>query len=304
MSEIWRPTLKQGAGLFLLAVAGLWCASLAISAVGNAAVQPEFWGTMLYYLLFLLLPLAALAGGDEARLLSLRLDPPEPPRTLRMLWLAFLCLLLVEYLGELWYALLMALGLTPHGNLSGISGMPAWMQAVSTCLLAPLCEELLFRGAMLSAWQRRGNGRALLLTSVLFALMHGSLSLLPAVLALGAILGYVALRTHSVWNSAILHMGYNGLTLILVTLSERLLPEAEMEEAALAEAVSIPGALVSLCLVAALIALNLRRLPLSKAAAPAPARERLTAGPLLALLLGASLMAVLMVFDAAQMAAP
>ena len=46
---------------------------------------------------------------------------------------------------------------------------------LSACIIAPIMEELLFRGLILQTLKRYGNVFAILVTSLLFALLHGNL---------------------------------------------------------------------------------------------------------------------------------
>lgn len=83
-------------------------------------------------------------------------------------------------------------------------------------VIAPLSEELVFRGLVLHGLiPRLGTLGALLMSSLLFALFH----LHPAVIVYGTIaglvLGAIALRTGSVVTSVALHAGVNAVPLLL-----------------------------------------------------------------------------------------
>jgi membrane protease YdiL (CAAX protease family) len=95
---------------------------------------------------------------------------------------------------------------------------------VVACIVAlvPLTEELLFRGFLLFGFARRyGRGFGLLLSSALFGVVH--LGAVPAVYAsvAGLLLGWLALRTRSVWPGVALHAAFNAVPVLL---PERLLP--------------------------------------------------------------------------------
>jgi uncharacterized protein len=83
-------------------------------------------------------------------------------------------------------------------------------------LVAPVTEELLFRGWLLQDLKDQyGESRALLWSSALFGFAHLEA---PAVLyaALGGlVLGAVALRTKSTLASVAMHAGVNALPLLL-----------------------------------------------------------------------------------------
>ena len=82
--------------------------------------------------------------------------------------------------------------------------------------VAPFIEELLFRGVLLSAWQRRlGAAPAVLASALMFALVHlPDLKFLwyglPNLALLGITFGWLRLRSHSLWPAVIAH-GMNNL---------------------------------------------------------------------------------------------
>jgi hypothetical protein len=80
----------------------------------------------------------------------------------------------------------------------------------SLCVLAPLCEELLFRVVIQGALSRAvPMGFAVLGTGALFAVYHGSLERVPEVLVLGLFLGVLYRRTGSYWQCVLLHFVLN-----------------------------------------------------------------------------------------------
>ena len=73
------------------------------------------------------------------------------------------------------------------------------------CLLAPLVEEGVFRGAVQRRAQPLGRGQAILLQAVLFALQHGSVAAMAYALVCSLVLGTIRSRTGSVWPGMLLH---------------------------------------------------------------------------------------------------
>ena len=86
--------------------------------------------------------------------------------------------------------------------------------------LVPIVEELTFRGLGFSLLASRFGPRiALAGTTLLFALGHGFLIALPLFLIAGLALGWLRMRTGSVYPGMLMHGAFNGcMTLLAVTL--------------------------------------------------------------------------------------
>lgn len=89
---------------------------------------------------------------------------------------------------------------------------------VAMAALAPLCEEMAFRGLLLSSLRPvLGPAAAVILPGLLFGAMHGSV--LPRWIALalvGCCFGAMVVRTGSLWVSIAAHAMNNAFTLALV----------------------------------------------------------------------------------------
>ena len=81
------------------------------------------------------------------------------------------------------------------------------------CLLAPIVEEGVFRGAVQRCAQPLGRGQAILLQAVLFALQHGSAAAMAYALVCGLGLGWLTDRTGRLWPGMLLH-GVNNLLVL------------------------------------------------------------------------------------------
>jgi membrane protease YdiL (CAAX protease family) len=113
------------------------------------------------------------------------------------------------------------------------------IMAGSLALLAPVTEELMFRGMLMSTLiSRRGVRVGLLLTSVVFALFHlpgstGNLLrvaaiLMPILVIVGWLLGAITVRLRGrLGPSIFVHAGYN-----LVALASLLIPEEMLDRLA------------------------------------------------------------------------
>ncbi|MDR2486678.1 MAG: CPBP family intramembrane metalloprotease, partial [Clostridiales Family XIII bacterium] len=85
-------------------------------------------------------------------------------------------------------------------------------------VIGPICEELIFRSAVMGRLVRHGENFAIVVSSVLFGLYHIILFQALYAIPLGMILGYVALR-HSLRAAIGLHILNNGIQALGMVLS-------------------------------------------------------------------------------------
>jgi len=93
---------------------------------------------------------------------------------------------------------------------------PFWFFVVAA-IIAPIVEELFFRGFLFQGFrQKYGWQPALLLSSAIFGAAHlDPVSLIPTFI-LGCVLAYVYHRSNSIWPGMIFHAVINSLSLIVV----------------------------------------------------------------------------------------
>lgn len=95
------------------------------------------------------------------------------------------------------------------------------LMAISTVLIAPIVEEIIFRGLILSRLNRVIPGwLAALLSALLFGVCHGQIVWMAYAFVLGVIFGFFALRAKSVWPSLCSHILFNGIGQIAVYVPE------------------------------------------------------------------------------------
>lgn len=92
-------------------------------------------------------------------------------------------------------------------------GVVLWVFAAATVLLAPVCEEIAFRGLLYGALEKRGMGDVpiVFVSAALFAAYHVEPTRFPLLFALGLALGEVRRRTGSTGAAIMTHVGINFL---------------------------------------------------------------------------------------------
>lgn len=239
-----RPSLAQGAALYLWAVASLIGFSFVSLDLGALLVRlfPGMDGQTLslvasaiYYLPFVLLPAALVtrvSGSPEAA----RLGGMRPLAMLGVVGLALAGLFLVQYISVLWLMLLEGLRIPYASSALALpeTTRETMLMVLTIGVLPGVCEEFLFRGAMLGAFERLGTKRAIWLTAILFTLWHGSLAGMPAELFTGLMLGYVAFAFDSVYAAIAYHTVHNA-ALVLINVYAAGAEVSAAEEALLAQ---------------------------------------------------------------------
>ncbi|BBO33485.1 ABC transporter permease subunit/CPBP intramembrane protease [Lacipirellula parvula] len=105
-----------------------------------------------------------------------------------------------------------------EGALNSVPDMwivPGWLIALALMALLPaVCEELAFRGFVLSGFRHVGHKWwAIVLSAVAFGFVHTFLHQKISATMMGVIIGYVAVQTESIWPCILLHTVHNSLQL-------------------------------------------------------------------------------------------
>jgi uncharacterized protein len=80
--------------------------------------------------------------------------------------------------------------------------------------VGPAVEELTYRGLGLSLLMPYGAAAAILVTGVLFGAVHGLLVVLFPLTVFGIVVGWLRVRTQSIYPPMLLHATFNGTALI------------------------------------------------------------------------------------------
>lgn len=111
------------------------------------------------------------------------------------------------------------------GILENVSGSTeSFSMFLYASFLAPISEELIFRGYILRSLRPYGKRFAILGSAVLFGLFHGNLLQTPYTLLIGLLLGYVTVEYSILWAIGI-HMFNNLVVADLLSRLTAALPE-------------------------------------------------------------------------------
>lgn len=207
--------LLAGAGLVLLNVLSPYLVKLLeFMGVSMSGIELICALDALYYIPCVLLPV--IIFGVKHGGAGLRLEPASISQTLLCLAAAYLCVMLANCLAAIWTLLLEAAGLTLYSAEIPMANTTELLLAVFAVAVLPgICEELLFRGVVLSAYEAGGTRRALMISTALFAVLHGSVQGLPVQLAIGLVLGLAVCFTGSLYTGMMIHTAYNAFILLI-----------------------------------------------------------------------------------------
>ena len=91
-----------------------------------------------------------------------------------------------------------------------------WMIFFGSVVIAPLGEELMFRKLFIDRARRYGDGMAIVLSALLFALFHGNFFQFFYAFFVGAVMAYLYTLTGKFIYPAFMHMGLNFVGMMLM----------------------------------------------------------------------------------------
>lgn len=214
----------------LLTANCFYWAEAVIFAIMQAGLTPLFWlltgvfaidaggyvsaMQILMYIGAMLLPVVVYMLSRPSTLDSFRLNPVSIGRGVTSVCAAGFGFLAANCLTVVWMLFLEAIGGNPTAASDVYSGN-LMLDMLLIAILPGVCEELLFRGLIMGAYERWGTWRAIWISALMFTGLHGSVAGIPAQLTLGLALGYVTASTGSVYAAMMLHTAYNAITLLV-----------------------------------------------------------------------------------------
>ena len=88
------------------------------------------------------------------------------------------------------------------------------LSLISTVAVPALVEEFACRGLMMGLLKKYGEGFAILVSSLLFGLMHGNFQQIPFAFLVGLVLGFITIKSGTIWVAVAVH-GFNNLISVL-----------------------------------------------------------------------------------------
>ena len=93
---------------------------------------------------------------------------------------------------------------------------PEFILGLIVISLSPaICEEILFRGMIMSSYDKLGKKKAIIISSILFGIYHFNLQNLLGPIFLGIVFGLIVYKTDSIYSSMIGHGFNNAIALAI-----------------------------------------------------------------------------------------
>ena len=101
---------------------------------------------------------------------------------------------------------------------STITEYPIWLlllNLVLTAVLPAICEETVHRGMIFNTKMGKNYKWSILITSLLFGLLHMNIDQFFYAFIIGLFLGYITMNTRSIYPAMIIHFSNNALSVLL-----------------------------------------------------------------------------------------
>jgi CAAX protease family protein len=200
-------------------------AALAYASRASGGKPPENalyqWGTAIsaaiLYAIVLGLVLLIAKGAPAKELLALR-QPRSWPKALGLAFAVLIGILVVSAALDPFLNAGKEQGLTPTGWDSSRAA-PFAANVIVVAVLAPVVEELTYRGLGFGVLRPYGELKAIVGVGIAFGLAHGLVEGLVILSLFGMGLAFLRSRTDSVYPPMLLHAAFNGFALaVSVTL--------------------------------------------------------------------------------------
>ena len=87
-------------------------------------------------------------------------------------------------------------------------------QILGYAILPALFEEFAYRGVVLQSLRRYGDWFAIVMSALLFGILHGNIVQIPFAFMVGILLGYVSVVSGTMWVGIAVHFGNNMLSVL------------------------------------------------------------------------------------------
>lgn len=182
----------------------------------------ETWGyiinSALQILIIFLIPVVGFSAGNKMK----------PKETLKFfgykktskkaifisILIGFIVYILTVFISSFWSAIIGTSG-SSSGGEKPIPFYIFLINLVVTAILPAICEETAHRGLLTKGLSVMGTKKAIMISSILFGLVHLNVNQVLYATLIGFVLSYVALLCDSIYPAMIIHFTNNALSVIM-----------------------------------------------------------------------------------------
>ena len=144
-----------------------------------------------------------------------RLNPINIPTVIITIIMAVAAWVIGQYITIIIYQIYSYIFGQPRNEMANIIPNSITLGFLLIALTPAICEEALFRGVMLKAYENRGTMRAIFISAILFALIHLSIIRFAGPLLIGILSGYLVVRSNSIIPGILTHFTFNGISMAI-----------------------------------------------------------------------------------------
>lgn len=211
---------KKSGWLFLVIIIAFIGTSIALSVLPIGAKMPFAVSTFLSEAIIWIPALLFLAAGRINPVRFCRFRKIHLSTALMTVLFAFMAIPAATLMNILSMFFVENTMVQMSGSILGTGFLFAFFM---TAVYGPFCEELVFRGILFQGYRKSASSlKAILISSLLFGLMHLNFNQAGYAFVLGIIMALLMEATGSIWAPFIFHMTVNGRSVVVLFLSEKL----------------------------------------------------------------------------------
>lgn len=187
----------------------------------------QYCSEMLMMVIFLFVPFGAVylfSSKKDKNAISISLEKPKSPLTF-LLAIPFGLMLCFagDYLSTVIAAMFESIGITltsvPDYEVP-TSGKDLFLYAFSTIVPPAIIEEFTLRSVAMQPLRKYGDKFAIIMTAIVFGLMHRNAVQGIFAFIAGLVFGYIAISANSIWPAVVVHALNNGVSVLLSVMTQ------------------------------------------------------------------------------------
>lgn len=181
----------------------------------NLAISiSEYIGILLVILLY-----SVKKGYDLKQVF--RLNSIKLIQVILIVVIAFATWAIATFLNLIILIILSELGMHPVGNDIVVTSKAEFLYGIFfICMTPAICEEMLCRGILLKAYENRGTISAIVISAILFGLIHNNIQNLIGPIFIGIVSGYIVIKSNSIFSGITLHFVFNFISMCILYLQK------------------------------------------------------------------------------------